>query len=93
MATRVEIDEVAFAAYVHDPAGPIVRMLERQGFRVQSVATRLCPVDTGRLQASITFEVLSDSRGLVVFIGSNVEYAIYVEFDQPYLRPALSAVA
>ena len=50
-----------------------------------------CPVDTGRLQASITNEV----EGKEARIGTDVSYAIYVELGtrkmnpQPYLRPAL----
>lgn len=35
-----------------------------------------CPVDTGRLRGSITYEVDGDD----CYIGTNVEYAQYVEF-------------
>lgn len=55
----------------------------------------LCPVDTGRLRASITHEI----EGITGRVGSNVEYARAVELGsedpayqrrpQPYLRPAL----
>lgn len=49
-----------------------------------------CPVDTGRLKGSITYEVSGED----VYIGTNVEYAPYVELGtykqraQPFLRPA-----
>ena len=49
-----------------------------------------CPVDTGRLRNSITHATQDD----VEYIGTNVEYAAYVEFGtsrmraRPYLRPA-----
>jgi HK97 gp10 family phage protein len=65
--------------------------------RVESAAIRGCPVDTGRLRASITHEIASDVEGLVGRVGTDVEYAPYVEFGtgrmaaQPYLRPALGA--
>ena len=52
----------------------------------------LCPVDTGRLRSSIHFEILGKDE---VFVGTDVEYAEYVEFGtmrqrpQPYMRPAI----
>ena len=39
----------------------------------------LCPVDTGRLRNSITYEVSEDGESVIV--GTNVKYATYVEFD------------
>jgi HK97 gp10 family phage protein len=48
-------------------------------------------VDTGNLRNSLTHEVV----GKDVYIGTNVEYAPYVEFgtskmqERPYLRPAV----
>ena len=39
----------------------------------------LCPVDTGRLRNSITYEVSEDGKSVIV--GTNVKYATYVEFD------------
>lgn len=72
------------------------RSLVVLGLTVQNRARELCPVDTGRLRASITSSGLQrDSRGAYVEIGTNVEYAGHVEFGtvraaaQPYLRPAL----
>ena len=40
---------------------------------------KLCPVDTGRLRNSITYDVAEDGKS--VRIGTNVEYAKDVEFD------------
>lgn len=54
-----------------------------------------CPVDTGRLRASITHKVENDGISASATIGTNVEYAPHVEFGtvhqkaQPFLRPAL----
>lgn len=56
-------------------------------------------VQTGRLRASITWELGRDSDGLFADIGTNVEYAIYLEQGtdrmgaRPFLKPALSAAA
>ena len=71
------------------------RDLIRVGLQVQNYARELCPVDTGRLRASIQMESGRDGLGPWVTIGTNVEYAPYVEFGtrymapQPYLRPAV----
>lgn len=76
----------------------VAKVLTAKALRVEAIAKRLCPVDTGRLRASITSEVGKDSDGLYAVVGSDVEYAGYVEFGtsrnaaQPYLRPALAEV-
>lgn len=71
----------------------IIIALRQCALLVEAEAKRICPVDTGRLRASITYEI--DENGLIARVGTNVEYAIYVEMGtwkmvaQPYLRPAL----
>jgi HK97 gp10 family phage protein len=66
------------------------RGLEKVGLTAERYAKALCPVDTGRLRNSISHAVEGDSA----YIGTNVEYAPYVEMGtvrtraQPYLKPA-----
>lgn len=68
--------------------------LEKIGLLAENYAVKKCPVDTGNLRGSITHEV--DTADNAVYIGTNVEYAPYVEFGtsrqkaQPFLRPAAS---
>lgn len=68
--------------------------LEKIGLLAENYAARKCPVDTGNLRGSITYEV--DAGDSAVYIGTNVEYAPYVELGtsrqkaQPFLRPAAS---
>lgn len=68
--------------------------LEKIGLLAENYAAKKCPVDTGNLRASITHEV--DAADNAVYIGTNVEYAPYVELGtsrqkaQPFLRPAAS---
>lgn len=70
----------------------IERALEKVGLVAEGYAKRLCPVDTGRLRNSITHVI--DAGEQAVYVGTNVEYAPYVELGtarqkaQPYLRPA-----
>jgi len=58
---------------------------------VEAEAKKLCPVDTGKLRASITPVIESWAAG---DIGTNTEYAPYVEYGtrktdaQPFLEPA-----
>lgn len=68
--------------------------LEEIGLLAENYAAKKCPVDTGNLRGSITYEV--DAGDNAVYIGTNVEYAPYVELGtshqkaQPFLRPAAS---
>lgn len=70
----------------------LVAALEEVGLVAEGYAKRACPVDTGRLRNSITHIVDEGTRHVV--IGTNVEYAPYVELGtrhqkpQPYLKPA-----
>lgn len=71
----------------------IERALEAIGLQAEGYAKMLCPVDTGRLRNSITHTV--DVTEQKAYIGTNVEYAAYVEMGtsrskaQPYLQPAV----
>lgn len=97
MGSYVRFDEAAMAELFASPVGPVGKDLARRAKKVTTVAKRMCPVDTGRLRSSIVDEMGSDGEGLVARIGSDVEYAAYVELGtsrmgaQPYLRPALDA--
>ena len=73
-------------------ARAIDRALEEIGMAAEGCAKRACPVDTGNLRNSISHAVESGEDA--VYIGTNVEYAPYVELGtrrmaaQPFLRPA-----
>lgn len=70
----------------------LVAALEEVGLVAEGYAKRACPVDTGRLHNSITHLVDEGTRHVI--IGTNVEYAPYVELGtrhqkpQPFLKPA-----
>lgn len=55
----------------------VMRALWRCGSEAEGYAKDLCPVDTGLLRNSITHDV--DEDELTAQIGTNVEYAPYVE--------------
>ena len=68
------------------------KALESVGVFIVSETQSRCPVDTGNLRGSYTHQV--DSRNDKVVIGTDVEYAEYVEKGtsksrkQPHLTPA-----
>ena len=70
----------------------IAKALTMIGLKAESNAKAICPVDTGRLRNSITNAI--DTEANAVYIGTNVEYAPYVELGtsrrkpHPYLKPA-----
>ena len=55
----------------------LLRGLEKCGLVAEGYAKKLCPVDTGNLRNSITHTV--DEEEPAAYIGSNAEYAAYVE--------------
>lgn len=55
----------------------LLRGLEKIGLKVEDYAKKLCPVDTGNLRNSITH--LVDDQEPAAIIGTNNEYAAYVE--------------
>ena len=82
-----DVDFTDNSSEVMDEFGAkIQKALEKIGLVAEGYAKRLCPVDTSRLRNSI-----SHSN-----IGTNVEYAAYVELGtvvtraQPYLKPAVA---
>lgn len=57
----------------------IQQALERGCLLVENEAKANCPVDDGQLRQSITHDVEITEHGAEAVIGSNVEYAPYVE--------------
>jgi HK97 gp10 family phage protein len=104
MTVHLVLNQHFIDELLNDPDGAVARDLTRRAINVESQAKlnasgRPGPnVDTGRLRSSITHQL--DRRpegGLVARVGTNVEYARYVEEGTdrappyPYLRPALAA--
>lgn len=75
----------------------MITALTAVGMQCEKYAKQNCPVDTGRLRNSITHDVRPSERA--VYIGTNVEYAAEVEFNEKmshrvgqahYLRDAVT---
>ena len=79
-----------------DLVGKAKRFLLDFMFSVEKEAKRKCPVDTGRLRASIhTSPTVPSER---VMVSDGVEYGVFQEFgtmrmkSQSFMRPALKIV-
>ena len=92
----IEITDVEFESNSKEIMKELERLipvaLEECGLAAEGYAKRLCPVDTGRLRNSITHTTDENTA----YIGTNVEYAPYVELGtsrqraKPYLKPAVT---
>lgn len=60
---------------IHDAT---VKWLFQACMLVEGQAVLLAPVQTARLRNSIDYQV--DQKELIGYVGTNVEYAVYVEF-------------
>lgn len=84
--TRIIWNEPALHNLLEGPQGEVATDLLRRTLNVESQAKLNASgggtgpnVRSGRLRASITHQLARDGGGLVGRIGSNVEYARYVE--------------
>lgn len=57
----------------------LLRAFTKIGAKAEGYAKAVCPSDTGNLKNSITFDVESSEEGITATVGTNVEYAPYVE--------------
>lgn len=83
-------DQAALFAVLNSPSGFVARDLLRRGVAVESAAKVYASgqgggpqVQSGRLRSSITHALGEDALGLYCDIGTNVEYAPYVEQGHP----------
>lgn len=89
----------ALSSLLETAGGPVGRDLAARAQRVESKAKALAPVDTGRLRGSISYAIARDGAGLYADIGTNVEYAAFLELGtrymaaRPFLIPALDAAS
>lgn len=97
MAAAVVLHPGPIHQLLSAPGGGVAAAMLRLGIAVQTGARRRCPVDTGRLRASIGVELTATSTGPAVTVGSIVSYALYVHNGtrympgRPFLTDALTA--
>lgn len=78
---------------VRDMRGePMLQAIRDAALWVTRDARMDAPVDTGRLRASITPEVRIEGNEVIGVVGSNVEYAPFMEFGTRPHWPPVSAL-
>ena len=83
-----DLDEGGLNARIGNLEGPLGKALKKLVAKTARNAKRNCPVDTGRLRSSIVSRVEKDfDDGLVGIVGTDVEYAPYVEFGTSSMPP------
>ena len=96
---RVVLDQAELNQLLRSPEGETGAYLVRTATAVLNQARARCPVDTGNLRGSLTYEIARDGRDLSARVGTNVPYAIYVHEGTrgragvPFLTDALASVA
>ena len=91
MASEIIITADNTNAILEELKNKIQTALEECGLAAEGYAKRLCPVDTGNLRNSISHATDAEDA----YIGTNVEYAPYVEMGtsktraQSFLKPAV----
>jgi Bacteriophage HK97-gp10, putative tail-component len=79
VSTEIILDQPAIDYLCSSPSGPVAVDLIRRAIRVTNAAKALCPVDGGRLRASITYVVAVEGGDFVARVGTAVGYGRYVE--------------
>lgn len=87
MAVRVSIDQGALNALLRSPSGPVARELYRRGKRVEAAAKRLVGVDTGRLRASISTDLIARGGVPVARVGTRVRYGLVHHEGHGWIYP------
>jgi hypothetical protein len=85
---RVDLNDTAIRDLLNSTDGPVGRVLATKAQVVTQEAKRLCPVSpagsgghpSGWLRSSIGWDLSRDGEGLHATIGTDVDYAAYVEF-------------
>lgn len=78
MASRIVINDAALRELLTGPTGPVVEYVTDVSRKVKNEAQRRCPVDEGRLRASVEFAVTVEGDKVIGRIGTKVEYAMAV---------------
>jgi hypothetical protein len=77
MGVRIVLDRVGLFSLLRSPTGAVARDALARGRRVQRAAQRIAPVRTGRLRESINVRMRPGIRGVVVEVGTSLNYALY----------------
>jgi hypothetical protein len=75
---RFVINPQGLKILLASPTGGVYKDMHQRGNRVLRAAKRLCPTDTGRLKQSISLEMSSIGNTVIVRVGTNLKYGLYI---------------
>lgn len=78
MAVSVVLDQAALNQLLRGQNGMVWQEIHRRSNRVLNRARVLCPVDEGRLRASLAVEMRREGDEAVGRVGTNLVYGLYV---------------
>lgn len=78
MPTSIKLDNDALYKMLQSPVGPVYADIVRRSNRVLNQARRNCPVDEGRLRASLGREIIRHGSTVVGRVGTNLPYAVFI---------------
>jgi len=82
--------------YVERTTNELKDAVKETAYKIESGAKQRCPVDTGRLRASISTNIDESASSIKAIVETVVEYARFVEFGtykqtaQPFLIPSFN---
>jgi hypothetical protein len=78
MSRGFKVNQDQLYALLAGQQGPVWNQMLRIGNEIQNVAKAKVPVDNGRLRNSIKYEMRTEKKMPVVYVGTKVKYAIFV---------------
>lgn len=71
-------DNAALMKFLSSPTGQVANRLKEVATEITGVAKVICPRKTRELTKSINWVMRQEGSGLVAYVGTNKEYAIFV---------------
>lgn len=90
---RLEVDARAVTNALLGPSGALSLAMDRAGRNLTNQTKRNLTsgstkaVDTGRLRASIAYQVRREGTRIIVRVGTDLDYSIYVHEGHGIIRP------
>lgn len=75
---RPVVDPAKIREFTRRGGGPVINEMMRRGQNVQTRARQLAPKRTRALERSITKNLSVEPRGVVVYVGTDLPYAVHV---------------
>lgn len=77
LGARPMVDPAKIRQFTRQGGGPVINEMMRRGNNVQTRARQLAPKRTRKLERSITKNLAVEPRGVVVYVGTDLDYAVH----------------